>query len=270
MPRRSCILSLAMLLAAGAPPLRAQVADTIASKTPLFTLKDLGITAAFVAGTIVVAPVDHYFAHRLQDSSTQTNRWLHGAATGLRIMGWPGSVVAGSGLYLVGKASHNRRTATVGLHSVQAILLADILGGGEKAFFGRARPYVNINNPSNFQIWRGFQGDDYRSFPSGHAINAFAFASTVSRETEIFAPRSRWYVGTVMYGAAALVGVSRMYNNDHWASDVVAGAGIGTLIGLKVVKYQHSHPGNRIDNALLSVSFTPPLNGSKAHFSLGF
>jgi membrane-associated phospholipid phosphatase len=270
MPRRTYLLALAVIISAGAPPLQAQVADTIANKQPLFTLKDVGITAAFVAGTIAVAPVDHYFAHRLQDSSTQTNRWLHGAATGLRIMGWPGSFIAGSGLYIVGKASHNRRTATVGLHSVQAILLADIVGGGEKAFFGRARPYVNIDNPGNFQIWRGFQSNDYRSFPSGHAINAFAFAATVSRETEIFAPRTRWYVGTVMYGAATLVGISRMYNNDHWASDIVAGAGIGTLIGLKVVKYQHSHPGNRIDKALLSVSITPEAIGSKAHLSLGF
>jgi membrane-associated phospholipid phosphatase len=259
-----------MLLSVAAEPVGAQVADTIAKKTPLFTLKDLGITAAFVAGTVVIAPVDKYFAHRLQDSATQTNRWLHGAATGLRIIGGPGSYVMGSGLYLIGKASHNRRTATVGLHSVQAIILADLLGGGEKALFGRARPYVDIKNSSNFQLWRGFKSDDYRSFPSGHAINAFAFASTVSRETEIFAPRSRWYVGTVMYGAATLVGVSRMYNNDHWASDIVAGAEIGTLIGLKVVKYQHSHPGNRIDKALLSVSITPQATGSKAHLSFGF
>jgi membrane-associated phospholipid phosphatase len=42
-----------------------------------------------------------------------------------------------------------------------------------------------------------------------------------------------------------------MYNNMHWASDVMAGAAIGTLVGLKVVKYTHSHPGNRIDNNLI-------------------
>ena len=42
-----------------------------------------------------------------------------------------------------------------------------------------------------------------------------------------------------------------MYNNMHWASDVVAGAAIGTIIGLKVVKYTHSHPDNRIDVKLI-------------------
>lgn len=270
MKRLSSVLILAAALLAPASPAQAQVRDTIANKTPFFTLKDLAIAAGFAAGTVVVSPVDHYFAHRLQDSSTQSNRWLNKAATGLRVMGWPGSFVAGSSLYLIGKAAHNRRTATVGLHSIEAIVTADLFGGAGKAFFGRARPYVDINNSSNFQIWRGFKGDDYRSFPSGHAINAFAFASTVSRETEIFAPRSRWYVGTVMYGAAALVGVSRMYNNQHWASDVIGGAGLGTLVGLKVVKYTHSHPGNRIDRALLSVSFTPDGTGSKTHVSFGF
>jgi membrane-associated phospholipid phosphatase len=55
----------------------------------------------------------------------------------------------------------------------------------------------------------------------------------------------------VFYGGAALMGLSRMYNNQHWASDVMAGAAIGTLIGIKVVKYTHSHPGNRIDRELI-------------------
>jgi membrane-associated phospholipid phosphatase len=54
-----------------------------------------------------------------------------------------------------------------------------------------------------------------------------------------------------MYGGATLMGVSRMYNNQHWASDVMGGAAIGTLIGLKVVKYTHSHPGSGIDNKLI-------------------
>src|SRR5438309_1963450 len=157
-------LSAALMLPAAS--LEAQVQDTIANKGPFLTLKDLAIAAGFAAGTVAISPVDHYFAHRLQDSSTQSNRWLSKAATGLRVMGWPGSSVAGSSLYLIGKAAHTRRTATLGLHSDEAILVADLFGAGEKAFFGRARPYMDINNSSNFQIWRGLGSDDFRSFPS--------------------------------------------------------------------------------------------------------
>jgi membrane-associated phospholipid phosphatase len=60
-----------------------------------------------------------------------------------------------------------------------------------------------------------------------------------------------------MYGGASLVALSRMYNNAHWASDVVAGAAIGTIVGLKVVKFQHSHPDNRIDRELLRANYEP-------------
>jgi hypothetical protein len=38
------------------------------------------------------------------------------------------------------------------------------------------------------------------------------------------------------------------------ASDVVLGAAVGTFAGLKVVRYHHSHPGNRLDDILLGVS----------------
>ena len=247
-----------------------QSADTIYHRTPLITTKDLLMGAAFGVATVAVAPLDRYFAHRLQDSSTQSNRWLHGAATGLRILGSQGSLAAGAGLYLIGRASKKTRTADLGLHSVEAMVLADLAGGGMKAFFGRARPFVDITNNYDFQLMRGLSSDKYRSFPSGHTINAFAFASTVSRETEMWWPQSRWYIGSVMYGGATLVGLSRMYNNQHWASDVIGGAAVGTLMGLKVVKYQHSHPGNRIDRALLSVSVTPGAAGERPHVSFGF
>jgi membrane-associated phospholipid phosphatase len=250
--------------------MQGQSADTIYHKTPLITTKDLVMGAAFGVATVAVAPLDRYFAHRLQDSSTQSNRWLHGAATGFRILGSQGSLAAGAGLYLIGRVSKQTRTADLGLHSVEAMVLADLVGGGMKAFFGRARPFVDITNNYDFQLMRGLSSDKYRSFPSGHTINAFAFASTVSRETEMWWPKSRWYVGSVMYGGASLVGLSRMYNNQHWASDVIGGAAVGTLMGLKVVKYQHSHPGNRIDRALLSVSVTPGAAGARPHVSFGF
>ena len=45
-----------------------------------------------------------------------------------------------------------------------------------------------------------------------------------------------------------------MYNNAHWASDVVLGAAIGTFTGLKVVRYSHIHPDNAIDRFFLGRS----------------
>jgi len=61
------------------------------------------------------------------------------------------------------------------------------------------------------------------SFPSGHTARAFASAEFLRREYQDISP---WY-GIGGYAVAIGTGVLRMYNNKHWFSDVVAGAGIG-------------------------------------------
>lgn len=63
------------------------------------------------------------------------------------------------------------------------------------------------------------------AFPSGHAAEAFASAEFLRRE---YGDQSVWYTVSG-YTAAAAVAVLRMYNNRHWLSDVVAGAGLGVL-----------------------------------------
>jgi membrane-associated phospholipid phosphatase len=239
------------LAASIAVNVEAQVQDTINKKTPLLVGKDALLLGAYTIGTIAVAPLDIRVAKRLQNPATQENRFLSRAATGLRVLAVPGSFAAGVGLYGIGRAQGQRRLQALGLHSVESMLIADVLGGAIKFVAGRARPYADIDNPADFRLFRGFSEDKYRSFPSGHTITAFAFASTVTRETQFWWPHSGWLVGTVMYGGASLMGLSRIYNNQHWASDVMGGAAIGTLVGLKVVKYTHSHPGNGIDGKLI-------------------
>src|SRR6266566_3990927 len=247
-----------------------QVQDTINKKTPLLVGKDALLLGAFMIGTALVAPIDRQIAGRLQDSSTQENRFLHTSATGFRLLGDPGSFVTGTGIYLIGRIDGQRRVQALGLHSVESILLADVLGGGIKFLAGRQRPFVDAKNPYNFQLWRGFTDDKYRSFPSGHTITAFAFASTVTRETQFWWPHGAWYVGTVFYGGASLVGISRIYNNMHWASDVMAGAALGTIVGIKVVKYTHSHPGNSLDQKLIKGKSQSQIQVNPVLFSFKF
>lgn len=248
----------------------AQLQDTILKKSPLLTGKDALLVGAFTLGTVAVAPLDRQVAKRLQEPGTQENQFLGKAATGFRVLAVPGSLIAGVGLYTLGRADGQRRLQALGLHSVESILIATALGGAIKLAAGRARPYADIDNPADFQLFRGLANDSYRSFPSGHTINAFAFASTVTRETQFWWPHSAWYVGTVMYGGATLMGLSRIYNNQHWASDVLGGAAIGTLIGLKVVKYTHSHPGNRLDRQLIKGSQKSQLQPIPIVFSFQF
>jgi hypothetical protein len=65
----------------------------------------------------------------------------------------------------------------------------------------------------------------YNAFPSGHTAQAFSGATLFVDE---FASGKPWmYISA--YGSAASVGVLRVLNNKHWASDVIAGAGFGIL-----------------------------------------
>jgi membrane-associated phospholipid phosphatase len=256
-----------------AAPVGAQPADTIAISTqPLFVKKDAYYAAGFIVATIAAAPLDKYFAVRLQRPWAQENRFLEKTADIFRWTGQPGAYIIGVSMYGVGRLAGNERMADLGLHGTEALIVGQLTGGVLKGMFGRARPYVNPEdpNPFQFQFGRGFRKNDaYRSFPSGHTVTGFAAAAAVVTETNRWWPNSTWYIGPLMYGGASLIGLSRMYNNKHWASDVLTGALIGSFAGRKIVRYHHSHPGNRIDDVLLSGSISRGANGGMAlHMSI--
>lgn len=68
-------------------------------------------------------------------------------------------------------------------------------------------------------------GSTRNSFPSGHTATAFAGAEILRREYWNVSP----WIGVAGYAVAAGTGFLRMYNNRHWLTDVVAGAGFGIL-----------------------------------------
>ena len=240
-------------------------ADTSQSFGPLFTKADGLLAGGIVIGTLFAQRLDDHFASRLQDSSTQANKKLQALATFVRTTAAPGAIIIGTTMYAVGRITKEEHMAELGLHGTEALLLGELTGGILKGFVGRQRPYVRPRNPHSFGFLRGFgHGDQYRSFPSGHTLAAFAAASAVTSQTSDWWPNSRYLIGTAMYGGAALAGISRMYDNRHWASDVIVGAGIGTFAGLKVVRFNRSHSGNKLDTWLLSASISPTSDGGHA------
>lgn len=68
-------------------------------------------------------------------------------------------------------------------------------------------------------------GSTKNSFPSGHTATAFMGAELLRREYRNVSP----WIGVAGYAVAAGTGFFRMYNNRHWLTDVIAGAGIGVL-----------------------------------------
>lgn len=268
---RFILALVAALLAGTAPAVTAQdpPAPAPAGK-PLFTSFDIVALASFTAMTLAITPVDEELAGTAQDSIFQKNTWLRRSAAVVREVATPGSVIIGSTLYIVGRTGGNERMAEIGLHGLEALAV----GGGVtfllKGLVGRSRPYMGADSPRNFGFARGFGSPDYRSFPSGHTVMAFAAAAAVTQTTDKWWPSTTWYIAPALYGGATLAGLSRMYNNKHWASDVVVGAAIGTFAGLKVMRYHdETNPDNWIDRTFLSVSIPFDERGAGAvSFSL--
>lgn len=97
-----------------------------------------------------------------------------------------------------------------GLKTGQALFLTTISHMSLAAIFQRERP----NQKSDFLPFPS-------SFPSGHSSSAFALAGSMAY--------SYGWVGAIPgYLFASAISISRIKENRHWASDVVAGGFLGT------------------------------------------
>lgn len=229
---------------------------------PLFTTTDAWVAGGFAAATALVWPMDGSLARRLQLPGNQNDATFSNGAKVFRQLADPGTVIISGGLWVAGRLTDDRTMADIGLHSGEAIVSSAVAGWVIKSLAGRARPRVDITRPHDFKLGRGFGArGDYQSFPSGHTLAAFSLASAVTAEAGRFWPHEQPLIGVLTYGGATLSGVSRMYNNAHWASDVMLGAGIGTLSGLMVVRWNRLHPDNWFDRTFLHLSALPNAGG---------
>lgn len=234
-------------------PVRAQsLSDSTSRSRRLFARSDLYVLGAFSAVTVAMFPLDEQLASLIRDSTLVANHNLHRLSGGIRFFGGPGPYLIGGGMYVVGRLAHIPRATELAVHGTEAVMVGSAASAAIKVLLGRARPYVSSDtNPRDFRFGRGLQGADAQSFPSGHTTAAFAAAAAVSAETAAWWPRTRWLIGPILYGGASLVALSRMYDDKHWASDVVMGAAVGTFAGLKTVRFTHTRAGNRVDRWLL-------------------
>jgi membrane-associated phospholipid phosphatase len=99
-------------------------------------------------------------------------------------------------------------------------------------------------------------GSNFYSFPSSHTAIAFAGAEFLFQE---YKDVSAWY-GVAGYTVAAGTGFLRMYNNRHWLTDVVAGAGIG-IISTKMAYWLFPKIKKLLfRDMIVSFSFVPSLD----------
>ncbi len=127
---------------------------------------------------------------------------------------------------------------TIGTMYVETMLLANGIKEWTKLLVYRARPYMYFDGYPQDKLE---DGDWNCSFPSGHTTMAFAGAAFTTMVFCQCYPDSNWKyaVAGLSFGLAAATGALRMASGNHFLTDVIVGAVIGTSCGL-LVPYLHS------------------------------
>jgi hypothetical protein len=128
-------------------------------------------------------------------------------------------------LIVIGRLTQNQRTTHAGSVTLQAVLHSGVIVQALKFATNRERP-------DKTQGAGGFW-DGGKSFPSGHAMTSWAFASAMSDQF----PDKKW-IRFSSYAMASAVSISRVSGQNHYSSDVLVGAALGWLVG-HYVSRQH-------------------------------
>src|SRR6476661_9423270 len=191
----------------------------------LTLLEQLVLAVSFVLFGVYV--LDPLFLERSKALAPEARNFLR-SVTDIGRSNWmlipAGSLVA---LALVLRRTHQglRNAAAYGLiASTIGFVFVSVGGAGlianlAKYIIGRARPKLfDTLGPFDFQLFSFTP--DHASFPSGHATNIFALATVLA----MLWPRGR----VLLYTIAAWIAASRVLIGQHYFTDAVGGALLGT------------------------------------------
>lgn len=243
---------LVLLLALSPAAAAAQGVDTLNAR--LFTGRDAAFIALFSAASVAATRFDSRIAHRVARPDYQNRSVLRNTADVVNFVNEKSLFLSGIGVYGLSRAiaGTDAPVTDISLHVAEAVLISTVFNTAIRGTLGRSRPFItNGDDPYDFNFGKGFSNFDYRAFPSVHASASFATAAVLTAETKRRAPRAAPFVAVASYGLATLPGLARVYIGKHWASDIVMGAFVGTLTGLKVVRHEHRGKSTWVGRHLL-------------------
>ena len=132
--------------------------------------------------------------------------------------------------------AHRAPAESAAVRIAAAYAAADIVESALKPIIGRQRPYVT-GNSHRFHAFSA--NGDWHSFPSAHVAHITAIAEAVSMQTT-----SRSLVG-FFDTLVALVGWDRIYEDQHWTSDVTATVALSAVVSRATVKWVESRLSGR-------------------------
>ena len=182
---------------------------------------------ASAAALTITIPLDERireFAVRHQSAT------LHGIATTIGDAGAPHVVIplllAGA---VVPRMLGDPATANALSDIAWGYATTLVAGTVARRVVGRHRP-DSAGHPERFSPFHA--GHEWHSFPSGHAIGVMALATGISIKA------NRPWVAITSYSLASLVGLQRLYDQKHWASDVIAGTVFGIAASASTVRWR--------------------------------
>jgi hypothetical protein len=247
------VVSLALLATAAG----AQVRDTTHRDKTFLTRRDLVWSGLALGATGLLSIYDDDIARASQQSRWQDSS-KHRLALRISKVNETTLTVAGILGYGIARLSGNRTATDIALHATESVILASLASQVIRGPLGRSRPYVSRDTEQyDFKFGKGFSSFDYRAFPSIHTSSSMAVATVLTMELHRRRSDATPFVAPVLFAAGLLPGIARIQLDQHWATDVFAGALMGIFSGYKVVTYSHDHPDNFFDRTLLKVSAMP-------------
>lgn len=231
--------TLALVLACGAVPCRAQSLDTPRDPAParsfdtqgvfdtpradrrslsafpknlgrnfvgVFSGQNLVPFAVGVSATTLASAFDYRTEHVLKGACSTCG------TTGARLGGGAMVPMVGA-LFVAGRFAPQGRFSAMSYDFAQAMIVSGVYTGVLKYTVQRERP----------------DGSNSLSFPSGHTSAAFSLANVATHHYG-------WKVGLPAYALATGIGLSRIEQDRHHLSDVVAGATLGFIVGRSVTR----------------------------------
>lgn len=205
---------------------KAQDVDTVTVRQPNRWIKPVAAMGYAGATYLTYKYLDHIAQDESQEGKTQSKKMIADVVNPLGVGKFNTMAIGGLGLLsVISKNKKLQQTAIIwaGSAAINSMLVQQL-----KVTFQRHRP--NTGDPYNTFDWRRGPRIN-KSFPSAHTANAFTAATVFAT----LYSDTKW-VPAVAYSIATLTGLSRIYNNAHWASDVMAGAAVGFLSAKAMVE----------------------------------
>ncbi len=182
-----------------------------------------------VAGTGVLYLIDDDTSRFIRKQQTSVPKFLREYGS---LYGNPeNNYIATAGVYLTGLALKNEKLRRTGVLLIASASSSGLLQQVLKSVVGRARPVADLGkdtfdpfNPSR----------NFHSFPSGHTILAFTNAYAIAKQF-----KSPW-IKSAIYLGGLIPGMSRIWDGQHWLSDVAISVAISIFTVESIDRYLDS------------------------------